>query len=214
MCKRAIRYAILDVDGVIIKHKSSWQYIHSLLGTQKIASIHREAALERKIIDYRDWAFVDVFLWRGSYKCDLYLSSDDLVPGAIELLRLLNRNRVKIFMVSGGLELAYELVRDYVDLYISNRLIYKNGRVFSVRVNVCSKDCIINVFERAFNIDWDRTLAIGDGSIDLPFISRARYSIAYNPVDDDVAKIAKFVVYGRDMYPVLSIVECLLDKTL
>ncbi|NPB00899.1 MAG: HAD-IB family phosphatase [Crenarchaeota archaeon] len=214
MCKRAVRYAILDVDGVIIKHKSSWQYVHSVLGTQQVASIHRDAALNKKIIDYRDWAFVDAFLWRGAYRYDISLTYEDLVPGALDLLKLLNKHRVRVFMISGGLELAYELVRDYVDLYISNRLVYKNDRVFSVRVNVCSKDCIVNIFEKAFNIDWDSVLAIGDGSIDLPFISRARYSIAYNPVDDDVARVAKFVIYSRDMYPVVDIVECLLDKTL
>jgi len=212
--RRAIRYAILDVDGVVIRHRSSWQYIHSVLGTRDIANIHREAALEKGLIDYRDWAFVDAFLWRNSYRGDISLTYDDLVPGVLDLLRLLRKHRVMVIMVSGGLELAYDLVRDYVDLYISNRLVYKDGRVFSVKVNVCSKDCIIDVLERAFNIDWDRTVAIGDGSIDMPFISRAGYSIAFNPVEEDVAKVARFVVYSGDMYPVISIVRCLLDKTL
>ncbi len=214
MCRRAIRYAILDVDGVVVRHRSSWQRIHSTLGTYDIARVHREAATDRGLIDYKDWAFIDAFLWRGTYRGDIAFTHEDLVPGIIDLLRLLYRNYVKIFMISGGLELAYELVRDYVDLYISNRLVYKNGRVFSVKVNVCSKDCIIDTLEKAFNIDWDRTIAIGDGAIDMPLISRARFSIAYNPIDDNVARYAKFVVYSEDMYPVIRIVRCLLDKTL
>ncbi len=206
-----VKFALLDVDGVILRHRSCWQLIHAKLNTLHIAQIHRKVAVEYHAITYRDWAFVDVFLWRGAKRDDIRVRETELTPGAIDLLRLLWRRGVRIIVISGGLELVYELVRDYVDLYISNSLIYRDGRVWSVDVRVSTKETIIKFLERALPIDWDRCLAIGDSAIDVPMLARARYSIAFNPADEEVTKMAKIVVYSQDMSPVIKIVERLLD---
>ncbi len=213
MCSSIVKYAVLDVDGVVVKYRSSWQYIHEILGCKDIADMHREAAF-RKLINYKDWAFIDTFLWRGYSRDSIKMKFDDLIPGVLDLLKILKKYRVWIVMVSGGLELAYELVRDYVDLYISNSIVYRDGKVYSISVRVCSKDCIAKILENIINIDWSRTIAIGDSRIDIPILARARYSIAFNPLDDEVGKVAKFVVYSLDMYPVVNIVKAILDKTL
>ncbi len=208
-----IKYAILDVDGVIVRWRSSWQYIHTILNTEDIAKIHRDAA-QLKLINHKDWAFIDTFLWRGYPRSVIKMRDSDLVPGILDLLKMLKKYKVWIIMISGGLELAYELVRDYVDLYISNSLIYRNEVIDSVSVRVCSKDCIVNILERCMGIDWSKTLAIGDSRIDIPMLSRAHYSIAFNPMDDEVCKVSKIVVYSSDMYPVIHIVKAIIDKTL
>lgn len=206
-----IKFALLDVDGVILRHKSCWQLIHSKLGTTRIAQVHRKIAVEYRAITYRDWALVDVFLWRGAGKDSIRVRESELTPGAIDLLKLLWRKGVYIIVISGGLELVYELIRDYVDLYVSNRLVYRNGKVWSVEVRVSTKEDVIKFLEKALPIDWNKCLAIGDSVIDVPMLMRARYSIAFNPADDEVTKVAKIVVYSQDMGPVIELLERLLS---
>ncbi len=210
MTSSSLRFAFFDVDGVILRHRSSWQLIHSRLGTVDIAKVHRALAVEYCALTYRDWAFVDVFLWRGQDRNSIKLREEDFTPGIFELLKYLNSHGVYIIVISGGLELVYEYIRDYVDLFVSNSLIYVDNKIFSVNVHVSTKEDIVQFLERFLKIDWSKSLAVGDSVIDVPMLRRARYSIAYNPADAEVTKYARFVVYGSDMYPVLQIVKTLL----
>ena len=210
MTPSSLRFAFFDVDGVILRHRSSWQLIHSRLGTVDIAKVHRALAVEYCALTYRDWAFVDVFLWRGKDRNSIKLREEDFTPGIFELLEYLNSHGVYIIVISGGLELVYEYIRDYVDLFVSNSLIYVDNKIFSVNVHVSTKEDIVQFLERFLKIDWSKSLAVGDSVIDVPMLRRARYSIAYNPADAEVTKYARFVVYGSDMYPILQIVKTLL----
>ncbi len=204
-----LKFAILDLDGVILRSRSSWQLLHKRIGTEKLSQIHREAAW-RGIIDYAEWALVDAFLWlntpRGWTRC----TYTDLYPGAIKLLRLLYKHGVFIVILSGGLDIACPLLKPYVDLYISNRLVYENGVVAGVRVQVDSKYTYVNFLERSLKLDWSRTLAIGDSIIDVPVLERAEFSIAFNPADEEVTRVAKIVVYSESLDPVVEIVNSIL----
>jgi len=205
-----IKYAILDLDGVLLKPRSSWQYLHRRLGTERLAEVHRRAA-KLKLIDYAEWALVDVFLWVNTPRRWTRYTLYDLTPGALELLRLLRKHKVVTVVLSGGLDIAYELLRDYVDLYISNVLVYQDGVVVGVRVYVDSKQTYADLLERTLRIDWSRTLAIGDSAMDIPVLQRASYSIAFNPDDEEVTRVAKIVVYSDSLYPVVDIVRKLLS---
>jgi phosphoserine phosphatase len=201
----------LDIDGVLFRHRSSWQFVHERLGTKKLAEVHRQAAF-RGLIDYRDWAFVDVFLWRGSTKRQILPTFQDLMPGALELLELLYRDRVWVILLSGGLDITYTFFKHFVDLYISNKLIFSGNSLETVMVNVDSKRTFVNFLERCLNIDWSRTLAIGDGIIDLPVLERAEYSIAFNPDSVELTKVAKIVIYASTLHPVVHVVRKLLSS--
>jgi len=197
-----IKVAILDVDGVLTMFKSAWQYLHGLLGLSEWARINREAYL-RGLIDYRDWALADVLLWfnvpRRWTRPPL-----NLRPGSVELLELLRNNGVRIIAVSGGLDYTRDALAGLVDDYLSNELIYVDDVLFSVRVNVESKDPVIGLIS---GIPWSEVLAIGDGENDIPMLRLAKYSIAYNPVSDEVANAANIVINSPTLYPVVDIVR-------
>jgi len=205
-----IKFAILDLDGVILRTRSSWQLLHRRIGTENIACVHREAAW-RGLIDYAEWALIDVFLWMGSPRGWARCSYLDLTPGAVRLLKLLYRYKVITVILSGGLDIACPLLKHYVDLYISNRLVFENGVVTSVRVHVNSKQTYADFLERLLRVDWSKTLAIGDSIIDVPVLKRAEYSIAFNPADEEITKVAKIVVYSNSLDPVVDIVSRLLQ---
>ena len=205
-----IRLAILDVDGVLTMFKSAWQYLHAILGVSHIAKANYEAYRAR-LIDYRDWAFVDLMLWYGTSR-RWSRPKITLRPGALELLELLRKNNVYIMAVSGGLDFTGDVVGGHVDEYVSNRMIYRGDSLVSVEVNVEGKDYIIKRVEE-MGFSWNEVLAIGDSEIDIPLLSRALYSIAYNPLSDAVARAARVTVNSSTLYPVVDIVNAWLKYT-
>ena len=128
------------------------------------------------------------------------------------LLKLLRRSGVTTVILSGGLDIACPVLKPYVDMYISNKILYENGVIAGVRVQVNSKQTYADFLERALRLDWSKTLAVGDSIIDVPILERAEYSIAFNPADEEVTKAAKIVVYSESLYPVIKIVSTLLQK--
>ncbi len=205
-----IRHAVLNSDGVLTPFRSSWRYLHELLGTSRIAGLHRRAAATG-LIEYDEWAFIDVMLWHG-VPSRWTRPRVVLRDGAIRLLKLLRENGVKIIVLSGGLDYVRDVIEDYVDAFISNEIVYRDGLVYSVNALVRSKECYVNVLEQRMGVRWDETLAIGDDVIDVPVLMRARYSIAYNPVSSTLTKVSRFTVYSRSLHPVVLLVDRLLKR--
>ncbi len=200
-----LQYALIDFDGVLTYTRSAWAYIHGLLDLEDLAKMHKEA-YSRGLIDYKDWAFIDTMLWYKSSKKILNLKPY-LRPGALELLKLLKNKGLNVVIITGGLDYNKELIDKYVDYYVSNNLIYSFNEIFSVEVNVPSKEYVI---EKVLNLDWSKILAIGDGEMDIPVLRKAKLSIAYNPTCVDVSNAANIVVYSRTLYPVIKILDKLL----
>ncbi|GAB6943470.1 HAD-IB family phosphatase [Vulcanisaeta sp. JCM 14467] len=204
-----IRAAILDVDGVLTYFRSAWQHLHRVLGTDEWASINRDA-YKAGLINYRDWALVDALLWMGVPRSWIEIPIT-LRRGALELLKFLRERDVSIIAVSGGLNYTGIPIRDYVNYFISNELIFDNGALISVKVNVENKE-IIDELIRELRLDWDYVMAVGDSDMDLPMLRRARYSIAYNPVNEEVANAARIVVNSNTLYPIIDIARAILGK--
>ncbi len=207
-----IRAAILDVDGVLTYFRSAWQHLHRVLGTDEWASVNRDAYKAGGLINYRDWALVDALLWMDVPRTWTEVPITLRRGGALELLRFLRDNNVLIIAVSGGLNYTGIPIRDYVNYFISNELVFDdNGSLISVRVNVENKD-IVNELVSELGLDWDYVMAVGDSDMDLPMLKRARYSIAYNPVNDEVANAARIVINSDTLYPLIDIVRAILGK--
>ncbi|BDR92285.1 HAD family hydrolase [Vulcanisaeta souniana] len=203
-----IRVAILDVDGVLTYFRSAWQHLHKVLGTDNWALINR-AAYSSGLINYRDWALTDALLWIGVPRTWIEIPIT-LRKGAVELLRFLRDNGIRIIAVSGGLNYTGIPIKNYVDYFISNELIFnEDNTLLSVRVNVENKD-FINELITGMGISWDDTMAIGDSDMDIPMLRRARYSIAYNPVSEEVANIARIVINSDTLYPLIDVTKAIL----
>ncbi|MFP3215715.1 MAG: HAD-IB family phosphatase [Vulcanisaeta sp.] len=204
-----IRAAVLDVDGVLTYFRSAWMHLHRILGTDYWASINRDA-YRAGLINYRDWALVDALLWFGVPRTWAE-PPVTLRSGAPELLGLLKSNDVKIIAVSGGLSYTWAPLRNYVDYFISNELVYDEyGSLISVRVNVENKDFVDNLIKE-LGIAWDQVLAVGDSDMDIPMLRKAKYSIAYNPTNEEVANAARIVINSDTLYPLVDVVKAILS---
>jgi phosphoserine phosphatase len=184
-------------------------HLHRILGTDYWASINRDA-YRAGLINYRDWALVDALLWFGVPRTWAE-PPVTLRSGAPELLGLLKSNDVKIIAVSGGLSYTWAPLRNYVDYFISNELVYDEyGSLISVRVNVENKDFVDNLIKE-LGIAWDQVLAVGDSDMDIPMLRKARYSIAYNPTNEEVANAARIVINSDTLYPLVDVVKAILS---
>ncbi len=205
-----IRAAVLDVDGVLTYFRSAWQHLHKILGTDNWALINRDA-YRSGLINYRDWALTDALLWTGVPRTWIEIPVT-LRKGAYDLLRFLRDNGVRVITVSGGLNYTGIPIRNYVDYFISNELIFdENNTLLSVRVNVENKD-FINELITGMGISWDEVMAVGDSDMDIPILKRARYSIAYNPVSEEVASMVRIVINSDTLYPLIDIAKVVLGR--
>ncbi len=205
-----IKAAIIDVDGVLTYFRSAWQHLHRILGTDDWASINRDA-YKAGLINYRDWALVDALLWMDVPRTWVE-PPVTLRRGALELLTFLKDNGVVTIALSGGLNYTGIPIRNYIDYFISNEFVFDgNNSLISVRVNVENKDFADEIVKNV-GVSWDEVMAIGDSDMDLPILRRAKYSIAYNPVNEDVANAARIVVNSDTLYPLLDIARAILGK--
>ncbi|ADY01786.1 phosphoserine phosphatase (serB) [Vulcanisaeta moutnovskia 768-28] len=203
-----IRAAILDVDGVLTYFRSAWQHLHRVLGTEEWASLNREAYASG-LINYRDWALVDALLWMGVPRSWVEVPVT-LRRGTLELLKFLRDNDVLVIAVSGGLNYTGIPIREYINYFISNELVLDNDdSLISVKVNVENKNIVNDLINR-LGLDWDYVMAVGDSDMDLPMLRRARYSIAYNPVNEEVANAARIVINSDTLYPLIDLVKAIL----
>ncbi|MGC8607683.1 MAG: HAD family hydrolase [Vulcanisaeta sp.] len=203
-----IRAAILDVDGVLTYFRSAWQHLHRVLGTEEWASLNREAYISG-LINYRDWALVDALLWMGVPRSWVEVPVT-LRRGTLELLKFLRDNDVLVIAVSGGLNYTGIPIREYINYFISNELVLDNDdSLISVKVNVENKNIVNDLINR-LGLDWDYVMAVGDSDMDLPMLRRARYSIAYNPVNEEVANAARIVINSDTLYPLIDFVKAIL----
>jgi len=205
-----IRAAVLDVDGVLTYFRSAWMHLHRILGTDAWATINRDA-YRAGLINYRDWALVDALLWFGVPKTWVE-PPVTLRKGAVELLKLLRNNGIRVIALSGGLNYTGVPIKDYVDYFISNELIFdEDYSLISVKVNVESKDFIKDLLGK-LGVTWDQVLAVGDSDMDLPILKSARYSIAYNPLSEEVANTARVIINSDTLYPVIDVINAILKR--
>jgi len=188
-----IRIAVFDVDGVIYPFRSAWQRIHAILGVD--ASLNK-SLYRAGLINYDEWGYVDTALW-----VDLprrwVLARPIPRRGLDKLCRALTRFDVRI-AVSGGLNYTGEPLRKCFDYYITNELVFSGNDLVGVRILVREGDkaAIVGELLNRLGFSWGDAMVVGDSENDVPMMRLAAYSIAFNPVNDYVARSANVVIRG------------------
>lgn len=96
--------------------------------------------------------------------------------------------------------------------YVVNELVYKDGAVNTVVVSVSdrNKDQVAEEILSLLGASWQDTVAIGDGEADISMLKKAGYSIAFNPVSEEVARSADVVIRADTLYPLAKYLNTLL----
>lgn len=207
-----MRLIAFDLEGTLVKAKSSWVELHQRFGTWDKGKEYAERFF-RGEFDYQTWADLDASLWKGKTREEImeWVNNVEYMKGIEELFEFLEERNFKIAIISGGLmclarRVAKELGADYV---FANELIFdEEGKVTGkviAKVDFKNKGEILAKLKK--KLKPELTIAVGDGHNDIAMFKVADVSIAINPhegVEGDYL--------AKDLREVKGIIEQILRK--
>lgn len=203
------KLVIFDVDGTLTKMESSWQFMHEQLGTWEKAKQYKDQFF-KGTINYAQWASLDVALWKGLplSKAQNILSKIPYTKGAVETIATLKKNGVKVVLLSAGLSLLTDRIREEigVDDALANELVVKDGCLtgeIQTNVSVWNKDKALRYFLRKFQVKAEECVAVGDDITLISLFAKVGLAIAFNPRTAEVSKHADIVVNSDDLRDIL-----------
>lgn len=140
----------------------------------------------------------------------------ELMPGAKELCDALKRAGWKMIAVSGGFTIITDRLKTelQLDKIYSNELIFKDGKLFDVIVNVTSdKAKAVKNIIAEWRMKKEDIVVVVDGANDLKLFDIAGYTVGFCPVDI-VRQKADVVIERRDLSLLLSLLEKKFGKTI
>ncbi len=207
------KLALFDLDGTLTMEKSAWEYIHRHLGVWEGHAEKFQEAFLRGDITYDEFCRLDAAIWKGMRVSEVkeILGGIALQTGAPELLSFLKSRGVKLGLISSGLALLAEGVKEkfQFDYAIANELGTEDGVLtgeIRIRVHYDQKAEWVEDAQRTFRAGREETLAVGDSSGDIPMFRACGFSIAFNchsPQLESIAAVCSPSKDLRDLIPVL-----------
>ncbi len=200
---------IFDVEGVLFdaeylpilaeklnKEKEIWDITKK--GIQGV--INWEEGLRKRI---------DALKGLDFQTCQAVADSLPIMTGAKEACRILKAAGWKLMAVSGGFTIMTERLQKELDLdfVFSNELIFKDGKLDGVTVNVDSdkaKSAKIKIQE--WNQDKDDIVVVVDGANDLALFNICALGIAFR-AQDKVKDVANAILEEKDLSKILDIIN-------
>lgn len=195
----------IDVDGTLTKGKSSWEIVHHYFEDKGSSGMVEKMNYNTKLwedgkIDYNTWASMDVALWKGQPYSELSnaLLPPDLINGAREGISMLKENGFITVLVSGGINVLVDVVKEKVgaDEAYSN-IILENDGIISGDVEIPVGNTKVEVVEKVMkthNIDVSNTYAIGDHVNDIEMFDFVSYALGVNVKKEIVRDYADHVI--------------------
>jgi phosphoserine phosphatase len=206
-----------DVDGTLIDNvKFSWQIFHDYFQTDK----HRREDAKNKFlhgkISYLEWANHDRHLWKekNAKKKDFFKAIENLrlMNGAMETLRELKNNNIKLAIVSGSVNVVLEkFIPDYNeffdDVFLSRIYFDEEGSILKVEATEFDMEkkaeALKQIAERE-KIKLEECVFVGDYLNDMKIIQDAGLGIAFNCQHDKLKEVADVVIEKKDLREVLK----------
>lgn len=140
----------------------------------------------------------------------------ELMPGAKELCNALKRAGWKMIAVSGGFTIITDRLKNelQLDKIYSNELLFENGKLSDVIVNVTSdKAKAVKNIIAEWRVKKEDIVVVVDGANDLKLFDIAGYTVGFCPVDI-VRQKADVVIERRDLSLLLNLLEKKFGKTI
>jgi phosphoserine phosphatase len=207
--ERRLRLAIFDLDGTLKQARDPYVYLHQRLGTWEASQSFFSKGLAGEL-DYDEWLRLDAALWKGvsQTEMEVLFRQNPYLPGAQATVRALQQAGVKIALVSTGLHLHAEQVREELalDWVCANEILFENGQATGeaqAHVPEGGKGQVVAQLQAEFGVSPDECLAVGDGASDAAMFERVRVGVAVNPSSDKVRAAADLVLETPDLRPLL-----------
>ena len=180
-----------DMDSTLINIECVDEIADAVGRKAEVAAI-TEAAMRGEIADYKESLRQRVALLRGVSLADMQRVYDErlrLNPGASELVQACKAAGLKVLLVSGGFTFFTDRIRDRlgIDFTRSNVLEIREGVLTGLMVDQAWGDICDGAEKKRMllqtcaqlGLEPRQAIAVGDGANDLPMMSAAGLSVAY-----------------------------------
>ena len=209
-----------DMDGVLTKWRSSWRALHEYFGSINIINESNDA--ERFLkgeITYEEWMRRDLeaiikALGRPPSKEEIIraFSKYELVEGARELINFLKKRRVYTAIISGGIDLLAEKVREDlgIDVAFANKLVFDEKGYLIPRgievVNPLRKGEILKSLSKQLKVPLREFMYVGDTEWDFEALDIVGFPILLNYGGVRLPAKHKYIVVNS-LYEVIELIS-------
>jgi phosphoserine phosphatase len=201
-----------DMDGVLIENHSSWIAIHNYFGIPDTPYMNDYLSGR---IDYPEFMRKDIALWPKTTIDVIENILQDLkyMKGAKEVCAAIKKMGMRLVLISAGINILAKKVGNELgfDHVFSNGLevgsdgfLTGNG-IFGV--DLIRKDKILDKLSIELGISLNEFVAVGDSVYDISMLKKAGLSIAFNSKSEELKKIAKVIVEGKNLSNILNHIE-------
>jgi phosphoserine phosphatase len=204
-----LKLAVFDLDGTLIRPRSSWKYLHQKLDTWEKAKPNAGLFYDKKIT-WEEWANRDAKLWKGTStdEVERIAIKCPITRGAKETVRRLREREFALAIISGGLSFFAERVGQELKIpnVFANKLDSENGILtgeVANSVTQTNKCELLSLLLEKLGLSLRQTVAIGDDFTMIPMFKIVGLSIAFNPFDPDVGQSACVTVNSQSLLHIL-----------
>jgi phosphoserine phosphatase len=212
---RQIRLVAFDMDGTLVDTVSSWVFVHHHFGENNDEALR---AFMHDEINDQEFIRRDLSLWHrhipelSATDVAKILKDVPLMPGAHELMKALKARGMKTVIVSGGLDLLAQRIKEELgmDLALANVLeTDRKGTIVGgkVVVPVKRKEEVLRKLQGKLGVAPEETASVGNSEIDVGLFRASRIRVAFCPQDEYVISNATSVITERDLREVLLALE-------
>ena len=205
------KLAVFDFDSTLMDGETI-EIIANEVGLQdKVAEITKQAMEGH--IDFFDSLSYRVALLKGIKESRVNDICRNLpyMNGAKDTIQTLKQKGYTVVCFSGGFKNATEYAKDVLgyDADFSNILHVNNGiltgKVGGEMMFSTSKGDMLVKLQKLLNVDYNNTIAIGDGANDLSMFKYAKTKVAFC-AKECLAQAATHVVYNKDLTEILKFI--------
>ena len=208
----ALKLVVFDMDGTLLRPKSSWQLLHDHFGTDNSEMLARYL---RHKVDDAEFVARDLELWTAANggpvdaaTVNRVLDGAEPLPGAAEAVEGLHPAGVATAIISGGIDyLAQKLAAEWgmAEAHANPLFDSPVGLQGEIRVSGHAKAPVMRDVMARHGVSRDEVAAVGDTVIDLDLFALAGTSVAVNTSDGRVIEAATHHLPGDTLDGVLEL---------
>lgn len=205
-----------DVDGTLIRGPDGmtvWEVLNKHFTGAPEVNRERWALYNAGKLSYADWVALDITGWKdsGASREDLVRAFEplELVDGAREALHALKSSGLRLFAISGTLDLMLDTVfsdHPFEEVYCNHIGFDDAGRISHWKAtpfDMRGKADLLRGIALREEIQRKRCAFVGDNGNDVWIAREAGFTIAFNSSSRELEEVSDVVVRSDDLRDVL-----------
>jgi phosphoserine phosphatase len=206
--KKKVKIIAFDMDGVLVKTKSSWTSVHKAFNIDERMTFRRYLRGE---FDYEEFMRKDIGFWGHVHvnKIRELLDQVPIMSGAEDAFKILHENGYITAIISSGISILAEKLKKMLGIHhiFANDLLEDENGFLTGEGNpvvpLWEKAKVLYHLLKNLSVKPENCAVVGDSIFDIPLFDLAGFSIAFNSNDKRVNNIADVSIESEDLRDIL-----------